>query len=96
MLLQVEEQKSASALERRGYSLMLLLSWRGRLPFIALAWKLKFAPGFERLDVTGMVAAALWGRRGQRGGWSTSTAGHLSTSPFLLMVCGGKVLNDMI
>ena len=29
-LVQVEQQKSASALERRAYSLMLLLSWRGR------------------------------------------------------------------
>ena len=51
----------------------------------ALAWKLKFSPGFEQLDVTGMVAA-LWGRRDQRGGWSTSTAGHLSKSPLNIII----------
>ena len=32
--MQVEQQKSASALERRAYSLMLLLSWRGRFPYL--------------------------------------------------------------
>ena len=41
---------------------------------------LNFYLGLELFHVTGMVAA-LQGRIGQTGGWSTSTAGRLSASP---------------